>query len=786
VCCARCNQPGHALFPCLTILYTVKSIFSFILFLFLSGSLLAQVQISGRVTDALTGEALPGSVIAAGPANAVSSDNAGRFLISVNPEDSLVISLLGYRSLAVKASEAPAEIQLVQSTLQLDQVVVSASREEQKRTEAPVAIAVISSQTLRETKPATIDQVLNKVSGVHMVNLGNEQHSMSIRQPMSYGSLFLYLEDGVPLRTSGLFNHNALLEINMAAVRNVEIIRGPASSLYGQEAAGGAVNFITLSPTALPTARIALQANDIGYKRADAVLSGTWKKLGLAAEGYYADRRNGVLQYSDFNKAAFSVKADYRFSERTLLSSSLTSVNYYSDMNGGIDSVKFAQKDYSDYNTFTYRKVYSLRARSSLSHFWNSNSKTTVTAVFRDNSIRQNPSYFISDDYRPFNGTGNKLLAHGQENDVFFRSYALIAGHRQSFDWKRAAVTVGASTDNSPSGFVADYIRIAKSEDGHYISFQRTDSSLSDYRVNVLNNAVYSQLEISPVQRLRLVLAGRYDAFVYDYSNNLPPSASSGAPASRDAFGAFSPKAGLTFDAGAVGYYANYSQGFVPPQVTELYRAVKVPTLRPARFFNYEAGGWAKLLRSKVYADVSVYRLEGVDEIISVRGDDGTFQNRNAGRTKHEGVEYGISYRPSDPLMIRLSSSNAKHTYMEYVERGQSYSGKEMPNAPRWIANGEVIYRPRFLKGSRIGAEVQHLGQYYMDQGNTVRYPGYTLVNLRMGYEWKSLEAWVNLINAGNLHYATVAGKTRFGYSYNLGEPRNITLGLAYTLSAKK
>ncbi len=64
-----------------------------------------------------------------------------------------------------------------------------------------------------------------------MVNLGNEQHQMSIRQPMTTKSLFLFLEDGIPVRTTGLFNHNALLEMNMAAVKNIEVIKGPSSSL---------------------------------------------------------------------------------------------------------------------------------------------------------------------------------------------------------------------------------------------------------------------------------------------------------------------------------------------------------------------------------------------------------------------------------------------------------------------------------------------------------------------------------------------------------------------------
>ncbi len=73
---------------------------------------------------------------------------------------------------------------------QLDLMVVTASRTAQKRTEAPIAISTISAKTIADTKANQLDQLLNKVSGVFMVDLGNEQHEMSIRQPMSTASVF--------------------------------------------------------------------------------------------------------------------------------------------------------------------------------------------------------------------------------------------------------------------------------------------------------------------------------------------------------------------------------------------------------------------------------------------------------------------------------------------------------------------------------------------------------------------------------------------------------------------
>jgi outer membrane receptor protein involved in Fe transport len=190
----------------------------------------------------------------------------------------------------------------------LNEVIVSAGRDKQFRTEAPIAISSISTQQLKETKATSLEQVLNKVSGVYMVDLGNEQHTMAIRQPIGYRSLFLYLEDGIPIRTTGDFNHNALIEINMAALKTIEVIRGPASSLYGSEAVGGAVNFITLSPTLLPTAKVQAEMSNWGYKRTDFSVSGTKGKLGVILGGYYANQHNGYIEHSDFHKLALTLK----------------------------------------------------------------------------------------------------------------------------------------------------------------------------------------------------------------------------------------------------------------------------------------------------------------------------------------------------------------------------------------------------------------------------------------------------------------------------------------------
>ena len=666
----------------------------------------------------------------------------------------------------------------------LDEVVVTANREGVKRSQAPIAIAGISSKTIRETKATSIDQVLNKVSGVNMVNLGNEQHQMSIRQPMTTKSLFLYLDDGIPIRTSGLFNHNALLEINMANVKNIEVIKGPSSSMYGSEAIGGVVNFISYAPTTVPELKVSLQGNDRGYRRGDIQSGFTSGNIGVAISGYYADKKNNYLDFSDFHKSTLSGRIDYKISENTNLINKITWLDYYSDMPGGIDSTMFAKKEFKNPQTFTYRKVQAWRYHSTLVHKWSAEAKTSLSLVYRENNIGQNPAYRIKDDYRKRGDSwsGRKDLAHGEINNSGFTSFAFIAQHKQSFKWLNGVLIGGVSADVSPSTYNAKYIRINKdSVSKKYLNYENTDSTLSDYETKITNYASFLNFEFSPFEKMRVVASLRYDVFKYNFSNNLPASSFSGAPDTLNNFNRISSKIGLTYNfSKRTGVYANYSEGFIPPQVTEMYTGVKVPDLEPSVARNYELGGWVEIISKVLAADVSVYRLNSTNEVVSTRLDDGSFANVNAGKTLHQGIELGVTATPFKEVTVRWSGAYSKHKYVHYREKGESFDGNEMNGAPNWMYNAEVWYRPAAIKGLRVGAEVQHIGDYYADAKNTSVYKGYTVLNLRAGYEFRSMEIWINALNVADTYYANIVTKSNSGYSYTLADPVNINIGFAY------
>ena len=761
----------------------IKIILAVVLFTICSINIQAQesLAITGKVVDATNQQPISKVTIIGADKKVVLTDSFGNFSIS-SKNRILTIACVGYDAQTIKLkNKENIFIDLSPSTQFLQDVIISANKTIQKRIEAPIAIATINAQTISDTKAQRLDNLLNKISGVTMVSIGNEQHTMSIRQPITLKSLYLYMEDGIPIRTSGVFSNNALLEMNLTAVKSIEVIKGPASAMYGAEAIGGAVNIITQAAPAYNLGFVSTQINNTGYKKVESQLGTSFKKWGVIANFSYADKKNGVIQFSDFHKSAFNLRTDFKINEKTNWTNTLAYVDYYTDMTGSLDSIKFAQKNYSSPHTFTFRSVVALRLKSMLHHQWNKNSESDFTFLYRKNSMKQNPSYLVA-------STSNASIFKGQINENAFSTYALFVQHIQKFKWLNSKLIGGATIDISPQSFYAQFIWIQKDvTSGNYTGYTlpAKDSLLSNYTTGISNIAGFMNYEATPFKNIKFVMASRFDRFTYNFKNNLSATASSGAPSTTNNFDRFTPKLGFTYNINNVGFYANYSEGYVPPQITELYNSTTVPYLLPQTFANYEIGGWLSFIKNKLYAEWSLYLLNGTNEIISVKQADNTNANQNAGSTRHYGLEYSIKYKPSNQLQVNIGATNAKHYFVQNVVKGIDYSGKTMNAAPSFTSNAELIYKPDFIKGFRISAEWNHQSSYFMDDLNNFKYKGFDVINLRTGYQIKKVALWLNVLNLLNEYYSPWATKVattngNASYSYYLGDPREFTFGVSY------
>ncbi len=656
----------------------------------------------------------------------------------------------------------------------LDPVIVSGNKLSQLRSEAPIAISILSPTIIEATKASRVDYLLNKVSGVYMPTIGGEQHMMSIRQPISLKGLYLYLEDGLPIRTSGLFSSNALIEINTSNIHSIEVIKGPASALYGAEAIGGVINILSEKPI-IKKLSISSFINSTGLKKMEFKYLLPTPKGGWNINASWTDQKNGTLEYSDFNKNAISIRKDFVFNSKWSGYQTLQYIHYYTQMIGSVDSIRFVNKDFSSLQSFTFRKIDLLRWRQHIEYAISEKSKWVANFMYRGNTMDQNPTYSIA-------STNIPTQFKGQINSNRFDAWVVDLQNQYTLKPLQAKFIFGAYLDLTKQKLQASYIDIYKNLSlNKYTSYsaKNPDSIMTNYSTNIYNKALYGNFIGKIGNGFNYNASLRYDHFEYQYNNAL----NSGTPSSNNVFTNWSPKIGFTYNKQYVGAYLNYSQGFVPPQITEIYNAIRVPYLLPQSFVNYEIGGWLRF--KKIQAEISIYQLNGTNEIVSVRQPDGVNLNQNTGATTHYGIEYKFVYPMNELIELTLNATNAIHEYRNTILKGVDISGKRMSAAPAFWGNTQIQFN--WTKQFNSSFEWQHQSSYFMDEINQTKYPGFDLLNFRTNYAIRKHSFWLHILNATNTYYSTMATrnfsvKGNAAYSYYIGEPRSIVIGWKYDL----
>ncbi|MFH1009072.1 MAG: TonB-dependent receptor [Candidatus Latescibacterota bacterium] len=210
-------------------------------------------EIEGWVYDSETRHPLQAAGVSVlGTEMGTLTDAAGHFLLADlgAGEVSLEFSYLGYRTELRKVSlgerdRVSLSVVLSPTILQLEGIVVTATREPKDRGDVPIATNVVSRDLLQHRNIACMGPVFQQEAGVSVSTTGPGIVRPVIRG--LYDSQVLTLWDGIPmmdLRPGG--DHVLLLEPEQ--IERVEVVRGPGSVLYGSDAIGGVVNFITQPP----------------------------------------------------------------------------------------------------------------------------------------------------------------------------------------------------------------------------------------------------------------------------------------------------------------------------------------------------------------------------------------------------------------------------------------------------------------------------------------------------------------------------------------------------------
>lgn len=735
----------------------------------------------GAVRTALNGAPVAGAnIIVEGTNRIALTDHRGNYRLTGLPAGRYTVRAerIGVASAAQSITIVPGttvrlDFELTEIALALEDIVVSADREARRRAETPATINVLGADAINSARVQHPADLMAQVPGAWINVTGGEGHMTAIRHPQTTSPVYLYLEEGVPTRSTGFFNHNALYEVNIPAADRIEVVKGPATALYGSDAIGATINVAVRAPSPEPALEASLEAGGHGWARLLFGASTTRGADGLRANLNFT-RTDGWRDGTDYDRLAATLRWDRALGAATTLKT-VASFSRIDQATAG--SSALARDDYHDrptlnYTPISYRKVRALRISSELSHV-TPRALFTLTAFARDNEMELLPNWSLA--YDPTRYTNGH------------RSLGVMAKYRIEFEPMATRLIAGIDLDRSPGSHYEESLEVER--DGRIYTGYSVKGTIYDYDVVFFGVSPYLQAELSPVSRLRLSAGLRYDDLGYRYDNHLTPLAD--GPHRRPAdtsvrYRRITPKFGAAYEFGpALNVFASYGQGFRAPSEGQIFRqgqAANTLALRPVRAHSYEAGIRGHLGAAVRY-ELSAYHMAKYDDILSYTHTDGSRETVNAGRTLHRGIETGFGFVLPYHLQLDLAYAYARHTYTDWRPRpGVDLGGNEMEYAPRHVANGELRYAPRGDAGGTISLETRWIGGYWMDPENTTRYDGHTLLSLRAELPtFRGVTIFGRVTNLTDTRYAELATYTvARGEEYAPGMPRTIYLGIRY------
>ncbi len=704
------------------------------------------------------------------------SDSAGRFsLAGVRLGSYLVeVRAIGYQPerqsiTVVPGDSAVLEFRLKPAAVTLPEMVVSTSREEELASSTPLSVGVIQEQEIRETRGHHPSDLVNRSPGVYVSNFGGEGHATAIRQPISTKPLYAYLEDGVPIRSTGFFNHNALYEINIPQAGRLEVIKGPGTAVYGSDAVGGVINSFTREPSAGPEAEVFVEGGASTYLRALGSGSTTFGRNGIRTD-INVTRADGWREGSPYDRQSGTLRWDLHLTEGTRIKTvaALSHIDQPGDGGGDLTAGDFQTAPFRAYFPSAFRRVKAARLSSEV-QIRGEQSSFGGTLYARYNELDLLPSWQLSFDPQ---------IWESQNSSV-----GLLTRWRRTLTSIRTNLSTGVDLEYSPGSRLET--RIEPQRTGQVFTGYTVGEAQYDYDVAFWQASPYAQADVTLPGGIHLSAGVRYDHIGYDYENRLTvvDTGSHRRPGSTGVtFDRLSPKLGATWEvAPNASFFASYRAAFRAPSESQLFRqgaALNTVDLKPVRAASWEAG-FRTALAGTVSFEATAYSMRLRDDIVTFFDPaTGLRLTQNAAATNHRGVEVGVGVALMEGVRVDGAVSYAKHTYVSWLD----YGGNEMELAPRLLGNARLTYRPSFLPSGMIGLEWVRLGSYWMDPENTHKYGGHSLVNVYGTVPVVAhLELTGRITNVGNRRFAeTSSYNAQQGERFRPGAPRQAYLGAQY------
>lgn len=625
----------------------------------------------------------------------------------------------------------------------------------------PASVNVVNRHTLGLFGPTSIVQAVNTTPGIRMEERSPGSYRLnirgsSLRSPFGVRNVKLYFND-IPITDPG--GQTYLNELGYYNINSIEIIKGPASSLYGA-GTGGAMLIESMSPNEQAGISSEYSTGSYGLQNIYVGLSTGSEKL--VSRGTFQHQENdGYRNQSALRRDVQSWTGLFKMNENKYLKVSYLYGDLFYETPGALTKVEYDANPRAsrpaaggfpsaDQAKASIRQRLFLAGISYVQRFapkWEN--KSVLYGMFTE---LRNPAIRNYGKTSEPHAGGRTLFTFTQPFQQSTFSFIIGA------EWQEGFATNNTHKNNGGSPGSLDSLDEVHTRQ----QFAFSQATLDLHGGWTLTGGASFNTLLVRFQRFNPLAQGFQKR---KFNNEIAPR--------------FALMKKLKSGAYDVNLYSTISKGFSPPTTSELLPtggAINI-NLDAEEGVNYDAGVKAKFW-NKLYVDANAFWFGLRNTIVQRRDAGGGDYYSNAGKTSQHGIETYVSYPLFQNKIVEQSLFWISHTwhdfhYKEFKQLTNDYSGKRMPGDAKHSISSGIDATTK--SGLNAAVTYYHSGKIPLNDANTAYADGYNIVGAKIGFE-KSLKAkWRFRISAG--------GDNLLDEKYSLGNDLNGFGGRYYNVA---
>ena len=650
----------------------------------------------------------------------------------------------------------------------------SGTRTDTPLRDIPQSIQVIPQQVLRDQQINRLDDALRNVAGaVAEFNAGPAVYYKIRGFPVGDNSL---LRDGLP--DPGVGD-----SVELANVERIEVLKGPASVLFGLGSPGGSINIVTKRPLSEPFYAVDASIGSYSFYRGAIDFSGPLNDSKTVLYRFNAAYRNSGSFIDFYNSESLSLSpvisvaigkrtnltlgADYIQTRDSGKPFGLPTVGtIFTNPNGKLPRNRNLTEATDNADGTTVRAGYQLE------HKFNDNWSLTNAFRYGYRSLYSLETRLdgLDADNRTINRSlsiyDNRFTSYTLTTNVVGKFSTGSIGHQLLFgvDLNRSISAVPRTAGDGAAASIDIFNPVYGQPNGGngLFPFEASNEATTD------SFGIYFQDQIALTENFKVLLGGRFDGFRQNSKDFLADTESSQSDS------AFSPRIGIVYQpTPPISLYASYISSFTPARGTFLFGSNLDTLFEPERGRQFEIGVKADL-NSRLSATLALYDLTRTNVLVTDPNNQ-DFQIQT-GEQKSQGIELSLTGEilPGWNIFAGYAYTDAR------ISKDTTFEvGSRLQSVPDHSFNVWTTYEIQKgdLKGLGFGLGLFFVGDRIQDLPNTYALPSYLRTDASIFYRRDRLRFGLNFKNLFDLEYSDIG---YFGGRAAYGEPFTVQANIGW------